>query len=338
MRILVLCCLGWMAAAAADSLTFAAPPQARRFADGAVEWSADLLCPDPDAVPGTFLAFAWDADLDGRPDSGWDTTRPAVQDCRNGRLTVARTFFPPGPALLYAELGASGRVAQVETTLAGTAGSLLAIRRFCARPENGEPEWVVIANNAAVPVRLDQVSLQGHAVGSGVLEAGAALALGPDSAGMARWIPGWPARLLSPWAALRNSGDTVRVAFAGGLVLDSAVYWESQREPREACADAAPAAAGFGFDLQIAATRWRTADGPLPITVTAPPSARFALWAYDLDGRPLCPVARDAAGPTQLSWSAASCPALPRRGGAVLLQLQPDGAPPLRRLVLLQSP
>jgi hypothetical protein len=230
--------------------------------------------------------------------------------------------------------------------LTGEAGSLLTLRRFCARPRNGEPEWIEVRNVSALPVSLANARLEGRALSGAVkLDPGESLTAlaAADTAEMRLWQPGARAFPLSSWPGLRNSGDTLRLSVdvpvrGGGvaaLVLDSVVYGAAV-SPREACAsvpaEESPAGA-HGFALDMPPGRWRPHAGPWTVTVTAPAAGAYDLRVYDLDGLALCALARGASGPRTFALTRATCGRLPASATAVLLHLQPRDAPPLRKLL-----
>ena len=112
------------------------------FPDGAAEWRGMISCPDPMALQGASVILAFDFDLDGLADGERDSIAFSPAECARDTLEMARTLFPGRPGLLLAVLRGADGNADPRAVFAGAPGSLLSIRHFCARPENGEPEWV----------------------------------------------------------------------------------------------------------------------------------------------------------------------------------------------------
>jgi hypothetical protein len=341
-----------MVAAAAPAFVF--PPVLERFPDGAIEWSARVSCAEPSALLGARVDFDFDFDLDGRGDTAASSALSPA-DCEEGMLSVRRGFFPPRAAVLRARLRSPARedrpdsVLDAHSLLTAGIGAPLSLHRFCARPQSGEPEWIELRNISIVPVSLAKVKLEGRAL-SGWLDPGATLTVGAagDTAELRAWQPG--ARLLAPssWSSLRNTGDTLRLTFedgsdagtlhgSGARVLDSVVYGAAAA-PREGCASV-PAeetgAAAHGFSLD-APRRWSRRAGPVTVTVSAPAAGSpgsYDLRVFDLDGVEVCALGRGAAGPNAYSLSPASCARLRASSTAVILHLQPRGAPGVRAVV-----
>lgn len=330
--------LPWASAAIAPR--FAGEPFLERFAGGALEVSASVDCPDPVALAGARVDFGLDFDLDGVYEpAGSSALYPG--DCEGGALAVRRGLFPRGAAPLRLELrDAADSLRDAREAFAGEAGSLLALHRFCARPRDGEPEWVEIANVSSGRVSLDKIRLDGRAL-SGVLEAGASVTVAgaSDTAELRAWRPGARVFATTSWSSLRNTGDTVRLALtlsgARTAVIDSVVYG-SGASPREACASAAAeTAAGEAHGFALSAPReWRPRRGNLEVEVRAPSQARYRLRVYDLDGLERCPSARGV-GPARFVIIPGACDLSPAPP-ALLLLLQPTGAPPTRARVRLR--
>ncbi len=329
----------WALAAAvalpASGLRFAAPPALAPAPGGGVLWSTHVSCADAPALIGAQVSFALDFDLDGAPDAA-DSLGISPADCEgdggSGRVALRRALRPAHPALLRAFLrGASGAPSDSHAALTAGAGSLLTVARYCARPKNGEPEWIEVRNNASFHVPLAKVRLENRAL-AGTLAPGESFTSGSDTAELRLWRPGARILALSSWSNLRNSGDTIRLAFAGGPALDSVVYGGG-KFPREACAslepDEAGAAHGYAFELPSPA-RWSPRAGAFAFGVTAPATGRYDLRVFDLDGRPLCQLARDAVGPASFALPHAACPGLEARRGSVLLHLAPRRGPGVR--------
>jgi hypothetical protein len=344
----VLC--GLVALAGAQGLRFSQPPSAKRFSDGALEWSASVSCADPSLLLGARVVFSLRSGL-GEP-SGPDAPSPpslalSPAGCEGDRLPLRRAFFPGTPAVLRAELTDGGdSVTDVHSLLTGEAGSLLSLRRFCARPRNGEPEWIEVRNVSALPVSLSKVRLEARALsGASALEPGESLlaVAAADTAELRLWQPGGRAFPLSSWPGLRNTGDTLRlsvdVAARNGaiasLILDSVVYGAAASS-REACASLASEESGgaaHGFALEAPPGRWNRRAGPWTLSVTAPADGFYDLRVYDLDGLALCALARGASGPRTFGMSSATCARLPASATTALLWLQPRGAPAVRKLL-----
>lgn len=319
--------------AAAAPLKFSAPPTLERFPDGAVEWRAALNCADPPAFSDARILFSFDFNLDGEADGARDSTLLSSADCDQGAVHVLRTFFPSGSGILTAELWQGNSASDRSFLFAGGIGSVLSMRRFCARPSNGEPEWVEMRNNSAVRVNLEKIKFEGHAL-SGGLEAGASVIVGKDSTAIRDWQPEADIITTSSWSSLRNTGDTIRLTWDIGVILDSILYG-SATDPREGCASTVTeenVAAASGYELKVPVQRWnRTA--PLDIEVQAPVSGKYDLHVYDLDGFDLCKVAGNRTGPAKIQLVAADCRGLAYHAGSVLLQLRPQGSAPIRKMI-----
>jgi hypothetical protein len=343
----------------AQGLHFEGAPSVRRFADGSIEWSASITCEDPSLLLGSHVEFSLDGNADGVGDTAALSTAlssaslsPA--DCEGERLSIRRGFFPQFPAVLRAELftaragtGSPDSLTDVHALLTGEIGSLLSLRRFCARPRDGEPEWIEVRNVSTVAISLAKVRLEGRALPAvpGLLDPGEGLTAvaAADTAELRLWQPGARVFPLSSGPGLRNTGDTLRLSLdvqgRGGstfaLMLDSVVYGAGP-SPREGCASAPTEESGggaYGFAMELPPGRWKRRAGPLRVTIVAPAGGAYDLRVYDLDGLELCALARRAGGPQAFSLSSASCGRLPASATAVLIQLQPHRGPALRRLL-----
>jgi hypothetical protein len=326
---------------------FVAPPVITRHQDGAVEWSAAVDCASSAALTGLIGAravFALDRDLDGLAEAA-DSTGIAPADCEGGAVPLRRTFFPPHPAVLKAELrNAAGATGATHAVLTAGTGSLLAIARYCARPQDGEPEWIEIRNRTAFPVPLAAIRLEARAL-SGALNAGEAILSGSDTAELRLWQPGARFTALSSWPNLRNTGDTIRLSLAGSagfseLVLDSLIHPATGSGGNgsgvEDCASLegeGSGASASGYALELPAPRWRSRQGRFVCNIRAPAAGRYDLRAYDLDGAELCAIARNGTGPSSFSLPFPGCARLDGRAGTVILHLQPRGAPGARTVL-----
>ncbi|HEX2613738.1 MAG TPA: lamin tail domain-containing protein [Fibrobacteria bacterium] len=331
----------------APSLRFEARPTLAAAPGGGVLWSASVPCDDPPAMVGARVFFALDFDLDGAPDAA-DTLGVSPADCGSdegdgSRVALRRALRPAHAALLRALIvDPAGAPADSHFALTAGAGSILSISSYCARPKNGEPEWIEIRNNAAFAAPTAKLRLEGRAFGGafpGALEPGGVITTGADTAELRIWRPGARLVALSSWPNLRNSADTLRLSLAGGLVLDSVIYPVGGAWPREACVsleseEAAASAHGYALTLPSPA-RWRPRDAGFVIDVRAPVSGRYDLRVYDLDGRPLCALARNAIGPVAYALPQASCPDLGARRGPVILHLDPREGPGVRRTLAI---
>jgi hypothetical protein len=318
---------------------FIAEPELTRFPGGGFEWTARIGCVSPHHMQDARLLFLHDRNLDGLPDVA-DTLALPSGDCRDGELAFRRIALPQFPALVRVELkGGEGETGGTHAFLASEGGSLLSIHRYCARPRDGEPEWIEILNVSPVPVSLQHVRVQGRALAaSGWLDPGESLTAGRDTVPLRLWRPGGRLHGTGTWSNLRNAGDTLRLSLTGGPMLDSLVYGGGSF-PREACASldagdgGGTGGAAFGYALEPSALRWRSGAQPLAIRVRAPASGRYELRAYDIDGLELCTLARNAEGPVDHAFPAPGCAALRRHTGHVILVLRPRGAPSLRAVI-----
>lgn len=323
---------------------------------------------------GARVGFTYDFDLDGITEEAdaADSLGISPADCRvdgesaPGRIPLRRRLAPQGgdngdAAVLRADLiTAADSVVARHVLLTKGSGSLLRIVRYCARPRHGEPEWIEVRNVSARPLALTQVRLEGRAVSGAPslrLAPGASFLAAGDTAGVRVWQPGHHVVALSSWSNLRNSGDTLRLTLTGPpatdlpqapaiiLTLDSLVYGPAA-DPSEGCASLAgegSSAAASGYALEVSAPRWSRAGArsgsapfaaPFAVTVRAPAGGRYDLSVYDLDGRPVCTLARAAAGPATITFPPAACPALSEiPAGRVILQLSPHHAPRVRTLL-----
>lgn len=367
------------ASAARDSalLRYADPPVVETTPVGR-EWRAAVDCAPPVSLAsliGARVGFAFDADLDGVSDAA-DSLGISPADCGEsapGRIVLRRRFSPPATAgtaqgafldaaVVRATLrAATDTVADARAMLTAGTGSMLRIARFCARPRNGEPEWVELRNAAPRALSLARVRFEGRAL-AGSLAPGESVVAGSDTAELRVWQPGARILPLSSWSNLRNSGDTLRVTLSGDFVaptppvsaasalltLDSLVYGTGAHAA-EACAstgdeDAAAGAAGYALEFSTPrggrAERGRVSSSEgFTVTVRAPAGGRYDLTVYDLDGRPLCVLARAAAGPATHAFppsvpASSPCSALASlRAGRVIFHLSPRAAPGLRALL-----
>jgi hypothetical protein len=335
-----------VAAPRADSLRFASTPSLTPASGGGVLWASSVACDDPPALIGARVAFALDFDLDGAPDAV-DTLGVSPADCAGESgdvvtISLRRVLRPAHPALLRAALldpsdTSSDAPADSHAALTAGPGSLLAIARYCARPQNGEPEWIELRNNTGFRIPLEKALLDGRALKSVslALGAGGEIAASPDTAELRLWRPAARPVMLSSWTNLRNAGDTIRLSLAGGPVLDSVIYPLSGAYPREACVsleseEAEAAAHGFALALPQPA-RWRPRRSDFSIEVRAPAAGRYDLRVFDLDGRALCTLARGATGPATFALPGSGCADLETRRGTFLLHLDPRGSPGVRR-------
>jgi hypothetical protein len=339
----------------AEGPRFVEGPTVRRFSDGAIEWSASISCANPADLLGAKVVFSLDKNLDGMGDTAV-VTGLSPADCEDDRLPLHRAFFFSTPAVLRAEVqaraggsGNSDSVTDVRSILSGEVGSLLLLRTFCARPKNGEPEWIEIRNISDVTVSLEKVKVEARLLAGSMvapaMDPGESVTVlaASDTAEMRLWRPGARAIPLASWPALRNSGDTLRVSVdvkardgsTAALVLDSVIYGAGA-STREACASVPTEESGagaHGFGIEVPPGRWMRRAGPLSINVTAPQGSPYDVRVYDLDGLELCSLARRAVGPQVLSLSSATCGRLSPGVTAVLIQLAPRRAPSVRRLL-----
>lgn len=334
--------------AVAGGFEFATPP-ALRPSGGGVEWSASVNCADPapSAWIGARVVFRYDFDLDGVAEAR-DTLGIAAADCGEetpARIVLRRRLVAAPPAELRAVLQTpAGQNGASHSLLTAGSGSLIAISRFCARPKNGEPEWIEVRNPTAFTLPLARVRLEARPL-PGSLAPGESFVAGSDTAELALWQPGARRVGLSSWASLRNAGDTLRLALAPtdslspGLVLDSVVYGAGA-VARENCASletegSAAAAAGYGFET--GARSWRMRDGDWTARVRAPPEGRYDLRLYDTDGFPVCDLARNATGPAEYRLPSAGCARLEGRAGTFVLLLAPRAAPRVRTVIRIRQ-
>jgi hypothetical protein len=322
---------------ASDSarVRFLGDPSVERFAGGGFGIAATVACPDPVALAGARVTWGFDFDLDGAFDpAGASALAPG--DCEHGILKLRRDLFPPAPAVLRLELRlVPDTLVDARALYPGEAGALLSLRRLCARPRNGEPEWVEVANASRAEVSLHKVRLEGRLL-SGRLAPGEALIVSgaSDTAELRLWQPGARLFAASSWSPLRNSGDTVRLAAAVSPTLfaplDSAAY-SAAASAREGCASAGTEEAGaasHGFALSVP-PRWRPDRGNLEVEVKAPSHGSYSLRVFDLDGLERCAPARGAAGPARYTLAPGAC-ALHPAPPALIVLLEPRGAPSVR--------
>ena len=335
------------AIAAAAPLRYADPPVLAppSSTGGSPLWSAAVDCAPPVALPaliGARVVFHFDVDLDGVADAV-DSIGISPADCGDdGRIALRRRLAFAHPALLRAELRApDDSLAATRFALTHGAGSLLRIERYCARPRNGEPEWIEVRNAGAHAIPLTSLRLEGRAL-AGTLAPGAGFTASADTAELRLWQPGAVATSLSSWSSLRNSGDTLRITWTGGgptqtVTLDSVVY-AAPSYPREDCASLAEdgsAAAAAGYRIVLPSGAWRRGDPDFVIDVDAPPAGRYTLRVLDLDGVPRCRLLRESTGPARVPLPPPRCEWLGPHGPArtVLLHVQPHGAPGVRRVL-----
>jgi hypothetical protein len=358
---------------------FLGPPVLERLPGGALEWSTHVSCDDPVALLGAHIVFESDGDLDGVGDTVADSgivralrfpTALSPADCNDASIEVRRplpkALFSPS-VVLRAELRvrrAAERTGDqspdstidVDFQVTGGPGSLLALDRFCARPKNGEPEWVEIRNVSTLTTGLAKVMLEGRALAGALEPAEARVAhAAADSAAMRTWRPG--ARLfgLSSWPGLRNTGDTVRLTFdAAGtnhsvrrVLLDSLVYAASGpglgiltgRGAREECASAPTeesGAAAFGYGLEVSSGLWKRRTSNLEIRVMAPVGGLWNLSLFDLDGLEVCRLARRSTGSRTVVLSPRDCSGASAATTSLLIFLRPVQAPFIRRLLRIE--
>jgi hypothetical protein len=333
---------------AADTswLRFADPPVLVHTAAG-VEWRAAADCAPPVVLAsliGARVGFAYDFNLDGLADAT-DSLGISPSECGEdresgpGRIVLRRRLATVQAAVLRATLiSPSGAVVDSHFVQTGGLGSMLRLSRFCAAPQNGEPEWIEVRNVTTVSVPLVRVKLEGRAL-SDTLMAGDSFVAGSDTAELRLWQPGARLVALSSWSSLRNSGDTLRLKRDGGLTLDSVMYGASAHPLADCVSEAGEgaAAAAAGYSLELSAPRWaRTSTQAMPLTISvrAPAGGRYDLLVYDLDGRPLCALARGGEGPISVTFPPPLCPLLSDyRAGRVIILLAPHGAPSVRTLL-----
>lgn len=350
-RILPALLSAFLVPATASPLRFAGTPVVAPPSSGssAPVWSAAVDCAPPVVLSGLIgarVVLSADFDLDGTPDAA-DTLGISPADCDEaGRIPVRRRLAFAHPALLRAELrAADGTPVETHRALTHGAGSLLRIERYCARPRNGEPEWIEVRNRSGHPVALANVRLEGRTLSHvvpPVLAPGAGFTAGSDTAELRLWQPGAAVAGLSSWSNLRNSADTLRIAFHAAspvetLVLDS-VRYAAPAYPREDCASLAEdgsSGAAAGYRVTLPSGAWRRGDPGFAITVEAPAEGRYSVRVLDLDGVPRCHLLREATGPARISLPDPRCRWLSAGSGArtVLLHVQPRGAPGVRRVL-----
>jgi hypothetical protein len=317
---------------------------------GGVEWSASVDCSTvaPAAWIGARVTFAFDADLDGVPEIQDSLSVPAG-DCGEeepGRILLRRRWSSVPPSVLFGSLQTpSEKIVASHAMQTAGIGSLLSLSRFCARPKNGEPEWVEVRNASTHPIgfassriRLETRVLPGELYS---LLPGEAILAGSDTAELRLWQPDARIVALSSWSSLRNAGDTIRLAVATtdslhpGLMLDSLVYGAAAHV-RENCASQeseGSGAAAAGYAMEIASKRWRYGSEDFVFKVRAPTDGVYDLRVYDTDGLPLCTLARKAVGPAEYRLPQAACVRMNGHAGTFVLLLLPRAAPRVRTVI-----
>ena len=324
---------------AASTLHFSASPVLEHFPDGSVEWSATLSCTDPSSLSGVRVLFSFDSDLDGVADGARDSIVVSSATCENGQARLSRTFFPSSPASLTAELWQGVVLSDHPSAFTGSLGTLLSILRFCARPTNGEPEWVELRNTSSGRINLSKVRIEGHLL-KGTLDGGATVLVGRDSNDLLNWQPGANIMTTTSWSSLRNTGDTVHVTWDNTVALDSLVYGAAV-DSHEGCASAPTeenVAAASGFAMDLSKMRWNPRTEFLSINIQAPISSEYDLRVFDLDGFELCAIAKNKAGPAKIQFSGSDCNGLRGKTGSILLQLRPQSSAPLRKIIRILGP
>jgi hypothetical protein len=339
--------LSLQAAGFAQEYRYVVPPMLAPAPGGGLEWSASVDChaAAPAAWIGARVAFAFDTDLDGVPEMRDSLVIPAG-DCGEeeaGRIRLRRRWSFASTAVLRSALqNPAGETVATHAAQTAGSGSLLKLSRFCARPRNGEPEWIEVRNVSAHTIVLasSRVRLETRMLPEALLPGESFLA-GSDTAELRLWQPGARLVALSSWPSLRNSGDTLRLSLSGrdgldpGLMLDSLVYGAAAHA-LENCASQeseGSGAAAAGYALELASKRWRVRSGDFVFRVRAPAEGVYDLRVYDTDGAPLCVFARGVAGPAEYRLTQAACARLKGRAGTFVLLLAPRAAPGVRALV-----
>src|SRR4051794_6340464 len=185
-----------------------------------------------------------------------------------------RTFLIALLGLLVAPTGASADVV---------------ISEIAANPALPEPaaEFVVVQNTGSAPVLLDGVRLtdSARAVRGVVppdmnLEAGQRIALQPAAGAGVYGCASPPYRaLLTAWAPLNNTGDTVILEAANGAELDRVAY------PADWFAVDGPSRV-------LGGSRWMPSAGDAtPCSLPGPRSGRFRFAAAEVDAAERAPAA-----------------------------------------------
>ena len=252
------------------------------------------------------------------------------------------------------------------------------ISEVCPAPEAG-PEWAEIRNvtggaagraggsagtgggargGYARALDLGSVAWDGTPLGPGAgrLGPGEYLLLTEDAAGLRGILGPLKARILevAGWKALRNSGDTCRIALEG-FGLDSLAYGgkDAAASPCLARSPAAPpgiaaglrpavpagaatpgyaAAAPPGSPRLAVVPRILRPGGEFAIDVEVPPPAGFGLRVFDLEGNLLRVLAKGGAGRHAVSWSGADADGRPLPPGPYVLALGVAGRAPVRKV------
>lgn len=312
-------------------IRFVSPPLTHRFPDGITEWEASVWGSKPESGIGIKIRFFLDRDFDGFPENLSDSVSldPGTWDA--GKFQVFHTFPLAWEGMLVAEIwDANQRLDKVMHFL-GSRPSL-SIRRFCASPEKGEPEWLEVQNTSALPVYTGYLRLQDHGWPPRWIAPQSTLVLGPDSTLMRNWMADLPLQAVVPWKNLRNTGDTVRLTFQN-VVLDSALYGLNMHEPRAACLSSNTNQTRSGISLETSPPAWNPSYEDLEVSVQVPVDSRYSVQAFDLDGQSLCWLVRQGVGSQHFSWHSSDCPLLAKRRGAILLQLKMASSKPVRKLI-----
>lgn len=306
--------------------------------------------------------------LSVRADTDWDGIAETPVDSvavPAGGGTVRVPLGPDHVGILEAVLGMDENPADNRATAyreAGGAGSPLVITEVAAAPEEG-PEWAEIRNatgegaGGGWPRSLDlaRVEWNGVALGAGAgrLAPGEYLLLAEDAAALRARLGPLKVRVFEPpdWPALRNTGDTCRLALEGAP-LDSLAYGSRDAEagpslarpsgsgslPARPAAEetpgwqARPAAAALSLSLSA---RVLDLSRPLSLEVEAPAGVVFALRVYDLEGACRRTLGRGGEGRHAFAWAGEGERGKPLPPGPYIVCLSAGGRKPVRKVVAL---
>jgi hypothetical protein len=304
--------------------------------------------------PSSHLCLRLDADWDGEAETFIDSL---PLDLPSGGRVSLRTELGPGlRGIVHAALDADENPANDAFLLRAGTGRPLAISEWRAAPAPGEPEWVEIRNatgdsgGTGRRLEMSAAGFNGVPLGAraGALEPGGFLVLASDLDGFRARYGALKVRAiqLPGWAALRNTGDTLRLSLAG-FPVDSVAYDARGRlvfgpdGSREGTAPPGASGGTPGYAVEPVVRDGWTLSGrmvgpgrPLDVEVRSV-SREYVLRVFDLEGNVVRELGRGGPGKRRHGWDGSGSGGNGLRPGPYILGLSLAGAAPRRRAVIL---
>ncbi len=323
---------------------------------------------------GLILVVRLDQDFDGIAETFLDSLELPPHAASPFQVRTACAPGLTGVAHVILQDASTGTM--VSSLAAVGDGPALRIEQACPAPIQGAPEWVGIRNVTDRAGRTPRNIKLGDFVFQGMrwsddsnLPPGGFLVLTGDTAALLRQYGPMAAsvRRLSPWPALRNSGDTLRIS-AGGWLMDSAVYGATDLSGARGCLERADGerfhpAPQLGLVMGVDgnpsppdSTRAPGLSDPVPktlswefsgsvasaarsltINVDAPIGVNFHVRIFNLEGDIVRDLGEGGAGHLRLAWDGRGTGGNTLRPGPYIICLNAAGRSPRKRVVLVSE-